>query len=101
LTAESFPSPYFSETDLGALLPHLESLRSGLEDRSCSGNGLHPIRLGSATAEISWTSKYSGRIVESVTLFTSDHWRNHVPQHSSCPALRSHRRTADRLRNGP
>src|SRR5699024_10683979 len=39
------------------------------------------------TAEISWTSKYSGRIVESVTLFTSDHWRNHVPQHSSCPAL--------------
>src|SRR5699024_3734400 len=101
LNAEVFTSPDFSETDLGSLLPHLESLRSGLDDRSRIGNALHPIRLGPAAAEISWTSKYSGRIVESVTQFTSDHWRNHVPQHSSCPALRTHRRTADRLRNGP
>ena len=34
LNAEVFTSPDFSETDLGSLLPHLESLRSGLEDRS-------------------------------------------------------------------
>src|SRR5699024_4391589 len=52
LNAEVFTSPDFSETDLGSLLPHLESLRSGLEDRSCSGNGLHTIRLGPAPPKL-------------------------------------------------
>jgi DNA-binding MarR family transcriptional regulator len=62
LNAEVFSSPDFAGIDLDSLLPHLETLRSGLEAGSLSRPTDRPLNgpssTGAASARgISWMSK--------------------------------------------